>query len=664
MKPVATPRLVSKFVATYDRLFAGFTPEQIAPYETASQFWANLFSLQVDAAHLGGKVQRLGKEEMLGSQKSLLNALCMTCISHIRSAARSDVRAEHAAETLSVVVRCVMEKGLDGWEVMEVLAGGVGRSDEVFLGLVNAIEEVLLDETAPPTLKHAVLRLTLVFASSVGQLSPGAYLLRRNLFPALTGIAKTPETEEYTFEAAVLLSILAGFHRTDSPRLNGYLREIEKTEDREFLRAFVHAANYTMDSVIKAYQEILDDSPPTFVSSISSLFASFRPDRALSATPVDTPKERFKYQPTEAAVILLPVHDFLHLNTVFNAILLESFISASTSSASTRLVTNGKSKTRPSTSLSTSLPPLICTFLTLCSYILTHATSVQSLRAAAYANLCLATLLHLVENDVAMSALIMPTPSGSDIKVRICRQRLPALPAGASTRPVLCAILDCCVLWLRHNLHRRLEMQSYMTCIWIIYHTIWFLSKTRRRLEYHWEELWRSLILLLDFLSAKMSESLKVEQLVQEIIILLDFSLSHAESFLGTPQAVHQLVYEVVRSTVTLHKQHPLCQQKQAKKRPRGQFTTNPSVALRRLLDAAAHYEQVIRDSGTKSSSANSVLRAIAREIERDGVLGARETNDDEASKRSDELGEIGFIRYAYGDVLTLIPGPDTATQS
>ncbi|KAL5536021.1 hypothetical protein ACEPAF_4115 [Sanghuangporus sanghuang] len=658
--PVAIPRLVSKFVATYDRLFAGFAPEQIAPYETASQFWANLFSLQVDTAHLSGKIRRLRKEETLRSHKSLLNTLCATCISQIRSAARTDVRAEHAAETLSIVVRCVMEKGLDGWEVMEVLAGGVGRSDEAFLGLVNAIEEVLLDETAPPTLKHAVLRLTLVFASSVGQLSPGAYLLRRNLFPALTGIAKTPETQEYTFEAVVLLSILAGFHRTDSPRLNGYLREIEKTEDREFLRAFVYAANYKMDSVIKAYQEILDDSPPTFASSVSSLFASFRPDRALSATPVDTPKERFKNQPIEATVTLLPVHDFLPHNTVFNVILLEPFISPLTSSASAQLVTNGKSKTRPSAS-STSLPPLICTFLTLCSYIFSHATSVQSPRAAAYANLCLATLLHLVENDVAMSALIMPTPSGSDIKVRICRQRLPALPTGPSTRPVLCAVLDCCVLWLRHNLHRRLEMQSYMTCIWIIYHTIWFLSKTRRRLEYHWEELWRSLILLLDFLSAKMSESLKVEQLVQETVILLDFSLSHAESFLGSPQAVHQLVYELVRSTVTLHKQHPLCQKKQTKKRPGGQITTNPSVALRRLLDAAVHYEQVIRDSGAKSSSANSVLRAIAREIERDGVLGAREMNDDEAPKRSDELGEIGFIRYAcfiryaYEDVLTLM---------
>ena len=57
--PVAIPRLVSKFVATYDRLFAEFTPQQIAPYETPSQFWSNLLSLRVDAAHLGATIRGL-----------------------------------------------------------------------------------------------------------------------------------------------------------------------------------------------------------------------------------------------------------------------------------------------------------------------------------------------------------------------------------------------------------------------------------------------------------------------------------------------------------------------------------------------------------------------------------------------------------------------------
>lgn len=78
-------------------------------------------------------------------------------------------------------------------------------------------------------------------------------------------------------------------------------------------------------------------------------------------------------------------------------------------------------------------------------------------------------------------------------------QREPTLPLVTASRPPLCAVLDCCVLWLKHNLHMKLEVQSYMcvpialhckitshhyhsTCIWILHRTVWFLSRTKRRL--------------------------------------------------------------------------------------------------------------------------------------------------------------------------------------
>lgn len=100
--------------------------------------------------------------------------------------------------------------------------------------------------------------------------------------------------------------------------------------------------------------------------------------------------------------------------------------------------------------------------------------------------------------------------------------------------------------------------------------------------------------------------------------------------------ATHQCCdhqYELVRSTATLHKQHPVCMKKPAARRHVGnQFMKmTPAVSLRRLLDATAHYEEVIRESGAKSSSASAVLRSIAREVEREGVFGGREMNDEEA---------------------------------
>jgi hypothetical protein len=40
-------------------------------------------------------------------------------------------------------------------------------------------------------------------------------------------------------------------------------------------------------------------------------------------------------------------------------------------------------------------------------------------------------------------------------------QKLPALPLPRNSQPLINSILGCCVLWLRHNLHKRLEINSY-----------------------------------------------------------------------------------------------------------------------------------------------------------------------------------------------------------
>lgn len=59
--------------------------------------------------------------------------LFQECLTHARNAPYADVRKKHALETLSIVLRCILSKILGGWEVMEVLGGDVGRSDDVFM---------------------------------------------------------------------------------------------------------------------------------------------------------------------------------------------------------------------------------------------------------------------------------------------------------------------------------------------------------------------------------------------------------------------------------------------------------------------------------------------------------------------------------------------------
>lgn len=53
-------------------------------------------------------------------------------------------------------------------------------------------------------LKHQVLQLAVVFSCSISQLSPGAFLLRRDLFPAITSVRTTPPPDVYNLSTLTM----------------------------------------------------------------------------------------------------------------------------------------------------------------------------------------------------------------------------------------------------------------------------------------------------------------------------------------------------------------------------------------------------------------------------------------------------------------------------
>ncbi|KAH9942957.1 hypothetical protein B0H21DRAFT_779789 [Amylocystis lapponica] len=487
---------------------------------------------------------------------------------------------------------------------MEVFAGGVSESDRVF----NACQVPVCLRFS---LRHQVLQLAVIFVCGISQLSPGAYFLRRDLFPCIVTTITSPETEQFTFEAALLLSALANFHKSDAAKLNPYLRCIRETTNKDLMRKICWASDFAANAVVKAYQNISDDSPPTLGTAFGSLLWSLRPDRALASTPVDPPRELFKNQPIEACVILLPVFEFLHVNVAFHEVLVES----------ASLDGEKKSASR--------ISPLLYTLLSLSSYLLTHASSTSSPRAIAYGNLSLNILLGLVESDVIIRHLCQ-----AKADIRLCRQRLPLLPAPSSWPPI-CALLDCCVLWLRHNLHKRLEVQSYITCVRICYRVLWHLQRERVRLEYHWQEFWRAMISLLDFLANKLDSLITtggIEQLVQETLLVLDLALCHSDTILASPKATHELVYEVVRSAAVLRKQQQLLEKlalpQTSSRRRVSELQAHVTDATANILAVTDYYESKIGEAGVHS--ANAALRVVAKEIEKDGLCYGKDLHSAE----------------------------------
>lgn len=626
----------SRYVTIINKLFQGLSPAQISPGHDEQRFWQELLSLEPDRTFLTRLLSTLSKDECLISHKLVLHALFTVCTAFAADRKGKETRG-HAIDTLSIMLHTVLAKNLAGWEVMEIFANSVNEADRVFMEFVGMIADVLGDNNAPEALRHQVLQLAVVFTCSISQLSPGAYFLRRDLFPCIAKVIASPDTQRFTFEASLLLSILANFHKSDAARLNPYLQRIRDTQDTELMRKICWAAGFALDAAVKAYQEISDDSILTFSKSVGALFTSLLPDRALAMQPLDVPRDFLKTQPIEATVSLLPVFEFLFFNPLFAQVLVDMIHKPCDNKQSAPV------------------PPLAYNILSLSSYVLTHASSSASPRTLAYANLALNTLLVMSENAAIMS--VFCKPASSKEAIRLCRQRLPLLPVPSSTRAPICALLDCCVLWLRHNLHKRLEVYTFTTCIWTCHRVIWYLQKERIRLEYDWLELWKAVVDLLGFLSGKLDSLVTtggIERLVQETIRLLDLALRKADLILPTPTAVHEFIYEVVRSSAVIRKQTLLLEslgQPTSVDRGASLRSDSASNTLSRILSTAAYYEGKLTSAGTRS--AKDAFRTVSKDIEQNGLHSAHNADDTDPPKHAEDV--VSFIRVACTDGLALM---------
>ncbi|CAE6470466.1 unnamed protein product [Rhizoctonia solani] len=674
------PQLQSKFISTYAKLLQ--TPATVPP--TEKRFWDDVFCLTPDVSWLRDKLSGLGRAGLLGTHQHVVTSIfaaakdefstCsgeatqdeMTPIdlppnasleskpapengTHTSNGGNVDatsvIRRMNAARTLQAVAQAVLAiPGITGWEIMDVLAGGVGMSDAVFTELVGALMNTMGSEHESDEMRHSVLQLTLALACGFGQLSPGTYLLAQDMFPAIVSLIRSPTTTRYSFEAFLLLAVLANYHRADAASLNPYLKHIQETEDVVLMQGLLWVTRYACARSVKAYRDLHDDTPPSFTSTMSSIFSAFRP--AAAPPPM---KELFSGQPIEASVILFPFFEYLSQNRAFRAMFAETThsnpIQSQSRPTSPRLQATrpplgspkntgtplGSPRLRPSSLImagrTASIASVVqqaqadtklhqnvqCTpeLISLASYILAHAgsTSDGAGREEAYAGLALDILEQCVADEDIMRASCSP-PVVGDTTVWLCRQRLPLLPLRTKPTPLICSIMDVCILYLRHNLSKRLDSGACEICLRVIRRAVFFLQVERIRVDYYWNELWRAIAATLVFLLSKqdviVNGTVPIDRVIAEVVQVLDLAVACADGFLPSPEAVHQLVYEMVRASPTLRLL--------TKREQRGKY----NQSLQDLLMTIEFYENQLE--GT--SSADNVMRVLAREIERDGIYG------------------------------------------
>lgn len=243
--------------------------------------------------------------------------------------------------------------------------------------------------------------------------------------------------------------------------------------------------------------------------------------------------------------------------------------------------------------------PPISSFLSLTSYLLQH--SYTSSRTSQYSRLNLLTLRLLVEDQVLCKRICSDE---SKMAVRLCRQRQPFLPLVRADRILATSILDTMIDGINHNLKRRLDVELYILFIGIILRLISHLSRARTRLNYHWSELFRSLLTLARFLttySTDLKQSTDIETLLDQLVNLIALSLSAGEAFLPTPASYDDLFYKLVETGEIL-----------IKFRDNYGLAKRPSNSIDTLIAVSTHYKELLADGASGRRGKNLTSAQVA----------------------------------------------------
>lgn len=158
----------------------------------------------------------------------------------------------------------------------------------------------------------------------------------------------------------------------------------------------------------------------------------------------------------------------------------------------------------------------------------------------------------------------------------------------------------------------------------ILLRLLTYVSSNKTRLQYHWSELWRSLLTLTRFLttySADLCSNPNIHLLTTDLINLLAFCISAGDTFLPDPASYDDLFYKVVEAGPTLARFREVYKQTVSS----AQRTTNgkldpknnhqdPSKAFSTLLSVSTHFHSLLfipekpnEDSTTDGAAAPAV---------------------------------------------------------
>ncbi|KAI1322108.1 hypothetical protein F5Y16DRAFT_404821 [Xylariaceae sp. FL0255] len=551
-----------KVVKLYQALFK---EEDESEGEQSEGFWREFFLLKPDRASLLDILDNLTPDNLINLQPQTrqLFSRAVDCLKSGNSTAEL-----HALETLTTFFAAILPKKYHNpsSDIIAVLAG-LDQIDTIFTDFVGALDGIIRNGKTLEVRKCAV-QVVLSITSGAYQTSLLTYFIQRDLFPAIMKFTQDSDSPDMALEPFTLLGLLANYNKFEFQ--NPYQLRLNDFVNEATIQKIVRCVGQTCKRLRGQYVEILEDLPEgwSITSALTMMgLSKIAPGSKANQKPSYDPevaKQMFAKLPGEEAAVLLGTYDFSHANKLF----CHNLVTLSPE----------KGEEHPVSSL-----------LSLTSYLLQHAF--LSNRATNYAHLSLMVFRLLIEDQILCKRICNEE---SKVAVRLCRQRQPYLPVMKGERVLATSIMDTMVDGINHNLRRRLDVGLYTLCIGIMLRIISYLSRSRTRLQYHWSELFRSLLALVRFLTTYSSdlEGLShFETLLDLVVNLLALSLSAGEAFLPTPAAYDDLFYKIIESSEVLEKF-----------RDTYKLTNRPSNSINTLVSVCAHYKTMLDAGGSKKN--------------------------------------------------------------
>lgn len=547
-----------KIVELYESLF-----KDDEDNEKSEGFWREFFLLKPDRATLRRILHTFTPAALLDLQGQTRQLFTRAVVCIQAGTAPADA---HALDTATVFLACILPKKYPNpsSDIITVLAG-LDHVDAVFTDFVAALD-VTIRTGKNLDIRLKAIEAALSVVSGAYQTSLLTYFIHRDLFPSLMKFIQESDTTARAFKPFVLLGLLANYNKFEFQ--NPYRLRLDDFVNEGTIQKIIRSVGITCDDVREKYVAVQDDLPEgwSITNPLSILGLG-----AKVASPIADPeatKELYMKLPSREAAVLLATYDFAHANKLFCF----------------NLVSLPADK---------GVKPPISSYISLTSYLFQHAHA--SIRTTLYSHLCLLTIRLLVEDQVLCKRICSDE---SKMSVRLCRQRLPYLPLVRGERMLVASILDTMIDGMNHNLRRRLDVDLYILSIGVILRLISHLSRSRTRLNYHWSELFRSLLTLVRFLTsytADLKGLTHIELLLDDLVGLIALSLSAGEAFLPSPAAYDDLFYKLVETGDIL-----------VKFRDNYDLAERPTSSIDTLISVSTHYKELLADGTNKKKHLTS----------------------------------------------------------